>query len=76
MPISTGVVVDPGGLRITAFPVDHTPVEPAVGYRFDHGGRSVAVSGDTVVTETLQAAAQDADLRLMDALSLPIVQTL
>ena len=76
VPISTGVVVDQGGLRITAFPVDHTPVEPAVGYRFDYGGRSVVVSGDTVVTETLQTAAQDADLLLMDALSLPIVQTL
>ena len=76
VPISAGLVADHGGLRITAFPVDHAPIEPAFGYRFDYGGRSVVVSGDTVVTDTVQTAAQDADLLLMDALSLPIVQTL
>lgn len=76
VPISAGVVAEHAGLRITAFPVDHAPVEPAFGYRFDYGGRSLVVSGDTVVTGTLQTAAQDADLLLMDALSLPIVQTL
>lgn len=76
VPISAGVVADHGGLRITAFPVDHSPVEPAFGYRFDYGGRSVVVSGDTVVTDTLRTVARDADLLLMDALSLPIVQTL
>ena len=74
--VDTGVIVDRGGLRITAFPVDHAPVEPALGYRFDYGGRSVVVSGDTVVTETLRAAAQSADLLLHDALSLPIVQAM
>lgn len=75
-PISAGVVVEHNGIRITAFPIDHAPVEPAFGYRFEYGGRSVVVSGDTVVTDSLRVAAQDADLLLMDALSLPIVQTL
>ncbi|MCE2515600.1 MAG: MBL fold metallo-hydrolase [Acidobacteria bacterium] len=74
--VAAGVILERDGLRITAFPVDHSPVEPAFGYRFDHGGRSVVVSGDTVVVEPLRAAAQDADLLLHDALSLAIVSAL
>ena len=31
------VVIDEGGVKVTAFRVDHTPVDPAVGYRFDYG---------------------------------------
>ena len=34
--IEPGVVLDDDGLRITAFAVDHAPVDPAVGYRFDY----------------------------------------
>ncbi len=74
--IEPGVVLDEDGLVITAFPVDHRPVEPAVGYRFDYGGRSVVITGDTVVTEELVAAAQGADLLLADAISMPIVKAL
>src|SRR5262245_17951034 len=32
------VVLDRDGLRITMFPVEHRPVVPAVGYRFDYHG--------------------------------------
>src|SRR5215831_14281706 len=45
--ISEGVVYDKGGVKITAFEVDHTPVKPAFGYRIDYAGRSVVLSGDT-----------------------------
>ena len=38
------------GLRVTAFSVDHGPVDPAVGYRFDYKGRSVVFSGDTTAS--------------------------
>src|SRR5262249_40520142 len=44
---AAALVFDRNGLRVTMFPVDHAPVVPAVGYRFDFGGRSVVVSGDT-----------------------------
>ena len=56
-------------MTITSFPVDHAPIDPAVGYRVDYRGRSVVISGDTNATDSLFAAAQGADLLLHDALS-------
>ena len=58
-----------GLLTVTAFPVDHAPIDPAVGYRVDYRGRSVVISGDSNATDTLFAAAEGADLLLHDALS-------
>lgn len=65
-----------GELTITSFQVDHSPIDPAVGYRFDYKGRSVVITGDTVVTDRLREVVDDADLLFADALSLPIVQAL
>ncbi len=64
-----GVVWQDEWLTITAFPVDHDPIEPAVGYRVDYRDRSVVISGDTVATDALFEAANGADLLLHDALS-------
>jgi ribonuclease Z len=63
------VVLEQDGLKVTAFLVDHTPVAPAVGYRFDYRGRSVVISGDTVYSPTLVRISAGADLLLHDALS-------
>jgi ribonuclease Z len=71
-----GTVLDLGDLTITSFLVNHDPIRPAVGYRFDYLGRSVVVSGDTTITPNLIEAATGADLLLQDSLSLPIVKTL
>lgn len=60
--ISEGVVLERGGLKITAFEVDHAPVKPAFGYRVDYAGRSVVVSGDTRVSTNLIRHAQGVDL--------------
>src|SRR6185503_12566501 len=43
-------VLEENGLVITAFAVAHDPVRPAFGYRFEYGGRSVVLSGDTAPT--------------------------
>ncbi len=61
------VVLDEGGLKVTAFPVLHKPVTPAVGYRFDYQGRSVVISGDTTYSPGLIEAARDADLLIHEA---------
>ena len=62
-------VLDEDGLKVTAFVVDHAPVQPAVGYRFDYRGRSAVISGDTIYAPALVRVAQGADLLLHDALS-------
>jgi ribonuclease Z len=56
--IEPGVFFDKGGLKITAFNVEHMPINietgeslglegATLGYRIDYGGRSVLFSGDT-----------------------------
>jgi len=67
------VILDDQGLRITVFPVDHSPVEPAVGYRFDYKGRSVVLSGDTGVDAAVLDQARGADLLVHEALSADLV---
>lgn len=60
--IGAGVVYEAGGVKITAFEVDHAPVEPALGYRIDHAGHSVVLSGDTRYSSNLIRHAQGVDL--------------
>jgi len=64
--ISAGVH-EADGLRITAFLVEHAPISPAVGYRFDYQGRSVVVSGDTVKSANLIRVAASADVLVHEA---------
>jgi len=61
-------------LKITAFPVSHEPVYPALGYVVQYKGCKIVISGDTKVTNTLAAHAQDADLLINEALSNPLNQ--
>jgi ribonuclease Z len=58
----SATVLEENGLKVTAFTVDHTPVAPAYGYRFDYKGRSVVVSGDTKTCANLVAVSKDADV--------------
>jgi ribonuclease Z len=67
------VLVERDGVRVSAFRVEHEPVTPAVGYRFDYGGRSVVVSGDTRKSESLLAQARGVDLLVHEALSPKLV---
>jgi len=61
------LVLEESGLHVTAFNVDHGPVKPACGYRFDYLGRSIVVSGDTVKSSSLIAAAAGADVLIHEA---------
>lgn len=63
------VVYDEGGLKITAFRVEHDPADPAVGYRFDYKGRSVVVSGDTRACPEVERMSKGVDLLVHEALA-------
>jgi ribonuclease Z len=67
------VVLEEDGVKITAFTVNHGPVGPAVGYRFDYKGRSVVISGDTAPSPVLTRYAKGADLLVHEALSPTLV---
>jgi hypothetical protein len=66
-------ILEEDGVRITAFSVDHSPVHPAVGYRFDYKGRSVLISGDTVQSRNLTEVARGADLLVHEGLQAKLV---
>jgi len=63
------IIFDSDGLKITAFDVDHAPAMPAVGYRFDYGGRSAVFSGDTSKSSNLALHANNADVLIHEAQS-------
>jgi len=65
--VREGVVYDDGEVKVTAFAVDHKPVRYAFGYRFEAGGRSIVVSGDTRPTENLVRFAKGADVLVLEA---------
>jgi ribonuclease Z len=60
-------VLDEDGVVVTAFAVEHEPVQPAFGYRFEYGGRSVVVSGDTRPSPNLVTQARGADVLVHEA---------
>jgi ribonuclease Z len=66
--IREGIVYEiPGEVRVTAFAVDHRPVEPAFGYRFDAGPHSIVISGDTRPNANLDRFAEGADILVHEA---------
>lgn len=72
--IEEGVIMDEDGMKITAFEVSHPPIEPAYGYRLDYGGRSLVISGDSLVTEKIVELSDGADVVIHDAMALQLVQ--
>ena len=68
------VIHQKDGLTITAFTVDHAPIDPAVGYRFDYRGRAVCISGDTSKSANLETVCNGADIIVHDALQPAMVE--
>lgn len=68
-PGARAVLLDEGDLQITAFLVNHSPVEPAYGFRIDYKGRSAVISGDTVYSDNLVSVAEGADILFHEALN-------
>jgi ribonuclease Z len=71
--ISPGVVYERGGLSITAFEVEHMPIDlktrerldfpgQTLGYRIDYRGHSVVLSGDTRPSDNVVEQARGVDV--------------
>ncbi len=67
--VDTVPVFERDGLRISAFLVDHAPVDIALGYRFEYRGKVVVISGDTRKSASVIHNAQNADLLVHEALA-------
>ena len=68
------VIIDNGNLKVTAFTVEHEPIEPAFGFRFDYKGRSIVISGDTLYSKNLVDNSKGVDVLFHDAISLDTVR--
>jgi ribonuclease Z len=63
-----GVLLDDGDVRVLAAATDHRPVDPSLAYRFEHGGRSVVVAGDTLPCPGLDELCAGADVYIQTVL--------
>jgi ribonuclease Z len=68
--VQPGIVYDDGEVKVIAFTVDHDPVKPAFGYRFESHGRAIVFSGDYHPHEDTVRAVRGADV-LVSEVSLP-----
>lgn len=68
-----GPVMQDENVRVTSVLVQHPPVRPAYGYRFDFNDRSIAFSGDTIPLEAVAQMAKGADVLVHEAMYMPAV---
>jgi ribonuclease BN (tRNA processing enzyme) len=71
---SAGPVMQDENVKVSAVIVNHPPVKPALGYRFDFRDRSIAFSGDTTPVEALAQMAKGADVLVHEAMYVPAVE--
>ena len=60
--VQPGTIYDDGEVKVIAFTVDHAPVKPAFGYRFEAHGRVIVFSGDYHPHEDTVQAVKGADV--------------
>jgi len=62
-------VLEEDDLVVSSFLVEHAPVSPAVGYRFDYKGKSLVISGDTILNSNVERYSKGADILIHDAMN-------
>ncbi len=72
----SGFVMFDENVRVTAVRVEHPPVNPAFGYRFDFPDRSIAFSGDTVPLDAVAEMAKGADVLVHEAMNIEATKKL
>ena len=71
---AAALVFERNGLKVLAFKVNHDPVTPAYGYRFEYKGRVVVISGDTAKSANLAKHAVGADLLIHEVIAKNLVE--
>jgi ribonuclease BN (tRNA processing enzyme) len=69
-----GPVMQDDNVKVTSVVVNHPPVKPALGYRFDFKDRSIAFSGDTTPLDVVSQLAKGADVLVHEAMYVPAVE--
>jgi ribonuclease BN (tRNA processing enzyme) len=72
---AAGPVTQDDNVKVSAVIVEHPPVKPALGYRFDFKDRSIAFSGDTAPFEAVAKMAKGADVLVHEAMHVPALET-
>ena len=65
--IQPGVVYSDDNVKVTAFAVRHGIWKEALGYRFDAGGKSIVISGDTAPAQSVVEACRGCDILVHEA---------
>lgn len=68
--VTAGPVMQDDRVKVTSTLVQHPPVNPAFGYRFDFPDRSIAFSGDTVPLDSVAHLAKGADVLVHEAINM------
>jgi ribonuclease BN (tRNA processing enzyme) len=69
-----GPVMQDDNVKVSSIVVNHPPVTPALGYRFDFHDRSIAFSGDTTPLDSVAEMAKGADVLVHEAMYVPAVE--
>jgi ribonuclease Z len=66
--IEEGAVFEKNGVKVTAFEVDHAPIQPAFGYKVEYAGRCAVICGDTRFSEHVISHARGADVLVYEVI--------
>ena len=69
-------MINRNGVKIYAFEVEHSPVNPAVGYRIEYEGLIVVITGDTIKTDNLVKHCINADILFSEAISFELLNNM
>ena len=67
--VQAGNIYQDGNVRVKAFLVKHGSWKEALGYRFDTGGKSIVISGDTAPAESVVEACAGCDALIHEVYS-------
>jgi ribonuclease Z len=74
--VTPGDHVHLGEVVVRVYETDHRPVRPSIGFRLEHGHTVVALAGDTVPCDGLDAICRDADVYVQTVIRADLVEAL